>query len=331
MAPPVRAIGDLPRFFFDPLRAERNFEVLQLRFRSDPLVMESYILDQLDGATPGGLVRTRYDVTKGEIKTSPAETPADMYHPSFEDARDFFGNWTTFYDDHHAAGSVGTGFFGGKASPESPGVPFHICVPARSGSSKMKALMEDLAAKHAIPEFRREVLTGTQTKEFFKVAQVRNPIVRALSGWAMWRGIQERENRDTGSCTNSQCNMPATFAEMARNLQMYSTNIHWTKQSTECNVANHFDFVGKVEDRVRWEPNFFAYTNLASSMDVAEYVGEDSSSDEKLKAVHDIWCRHITPEAFDLTAAFYHDDIVSLGYTEAIDNMKKTLETECWQ
>jgi hypothetical protein len=331
VTPSGHDISDLPRFFFDPSRSERNFEMLQLRFLSDPLIMESYILDQLDGATHGGPVRTRYEVTKGEMKSTSAETPTDMYHPSFEEARDYFGDWTTFYDDHHAAGSVGTGFFGGRASPGSPGVPFHICVPARSGSSKMKALMEDLAAKQAISEFRGAVLPARLNKEFFKLVLVRNPIIRALSGWAMWRGIQERESRGNGTCTNTQCNMPATFAEMARSLQTHSTNIHWAKQSTACTVANHFDFVGHVEDRVKWEPHFFAYTNLASSMDVADFVGEEPSPDEKRKAVLDIWCKHITREAFEQAASFYHDDIDSLGYHEQINDMKTTLETECWQ
>jgi len=242
---------------------------------------------------------------------------------TYASAKAFFGDWESAYDGKAKGGFVGCGYTGGHAHP-SGGVPFHMCVPARNGCSKFQGLCQQLMGKGVIGDFRKG--TSPDGKEYFKVAQVRNPVKRALSSWAFWRSIQEAEIQKEGACHNSQCDMPPTFAELAANLKAHAGNLHWEPQTSICH--GHFDFIGKIEKRAEWQPNFFAYTNLAPAMDVAQYV--DSRCDDACHKAAKL-CKHYTRNAFQDAVQFYQQDIERFGYKQEIEQMAKTLETDCWK
>lgn len=167
------------------------------------------MLDILDGAEPLGNITLKRQPASLLGANGP-ETDLKL-----KAGEGYFGDWKSWYSKFCPQCPTGVevwpGETGGRGQ-QGTAVGFHICVPARSGCSKWEGLVNTLRNQGVLTNFQVNVTTLVESHTF-KVAQVRNPIIRALSGWLFWRGIQEEEISKTGHCTNQQCGMPDTFEE----------------------------------------------------------------------------------------------------------------------
>lgn len=184
-----------------------------------------------------------------------------------------------------------------------------MCIPNGNGQSSWRNTLNSTIGIQPLHEPHVSQRNGV-----FKLALVRNPIERALSGYIYWQ--KSADSDADGTCLfghdggSTAC---MSFKEFIQILPQWLHHPRFKPQVDTCGRVSAFDFVGKVEERAKWMPAFVDFIGLDS---LVPFSAHDAHA-HPLEVIQS----HIGIDELAMLSEIYSEDIQSFGYESEIQEM----------